>query len=183
MALAAFSVQAQDNDEKSAGGQWRISAGAAFGDFKTDDKVFDDSQVGFQFTAGYKFNRWFGIEGGYLNTTDYETVVPSGVFGGQFASGGLAEISFSGFNISVVGYIPTPSEEIDFFGKLGFYDYNTDLVFNGETESSANTDGGLVGVGAVVSIAEQWGIRAEFDWYDLDDAELWAVVLGAEYRF
>jgi len=178
LALAAVSVQAQD-----AGGQWRLGAGAAFGDFKTDDKLFDDSQVGFQFTGGYRFNNWFGIEGGYLNTSDFEVFVPSGQTGGPLPGGGKAKIQYSGFHIGVVGYLPTPSEQIDLFGKVGFYDFDGDLKVNGVTESSGKADGAMAGAGATISIAERWAIRAEFDWFNLDSAELWAVVLGGEYRF
>ncbi len=180
LALAAVSVQAEDAERQ---GQWRLGAGAAFGQFETDDKIFDDSQVGFQFTGGYRFNNWFGIEGGYLNTGDFEVFVPAGQPGSPIPGGGTGEISYSGFHIGVIGFLPTPSEQVELFGKVGFYDFDGDLKVNGVTESSGSIDGAMIGGGATINIAERWAIRAEFDWFDVDAADLWTVILGGEYRF
>ncbi len=170
--LAAFAVQAADDGAS----RWQIGAGAAFGDFKTDDEGIDDAQVGFQLSAQYKFNSWFGIEGTYYNSSDFEkTLVPGD-------SDTLAQISFRGFGISGVGYLPL-GDAIDVYGKVGFFDFNTDLAIGGSVASSSNTHGASLGGGALIHISDNLGIKAELNWYDVDESELWDVVLGLEYMF
>ncbi len=172
MALVAFSAQADDEAAK-----WRVGGGAAFNDFEDDDSIIDDNQVGFALFAQYQFNKWIGIEGGYLNTGDLEGRIGTGVDREKF------DLSFRGFNIAGVVYAPLGQEDIDVYAKLGFFDFDVDLSSNGAIDSSGHQDGAMAGAGAVVQIADQWGIRAEFDWFDTDNSDFWNAVIGIEYQF
>lgn len=176
--LATLSAQAE--------GQWRVGAHAAFSDFEGDESFpVDDSTVGFKLTGQYKFNKWLGAEGAYYNSADFEEDLDPG------SPGGDVEISFKGFSISGIGYIPLPgnNDNIDLFGKVGYYDFDVDLtgalpgVTGGITTSLGHDDGLTVGGGTAVRISEKFGIRAEFDWYDIENSDMWAVAMGLEYRF
>jgi OOP family OmpA-OmpF porin len=171
LALAAFGVQA---DEAA---KWRVGGGAAFGDFENDNGVIDDNQVGFALFGQYQFNKWIGVEGGYLNTGDFQGRLGTGAEQEKF------DLSYSGFQIAGVGYAPLNQENIDLFAKVGFFDFDANLSQSGTIDSSGHQDGAMAGAGAVVNIAEQWGIRAEFDWYDTDEADFWTAVIGVEYQF
>ncbi len=35
----------------------------------------------------------------------------------------------------------------------------------------------------MLNVSDNIGIRAAFDWYDVNNADLWALGLGAEYQF
>lgn len=186
MVLAAFTAQAQDDAQSTNSGQWRLGLGAAFSDYQTQDKGIDDTQTGFNLTAQYQFDSWLGIEGGYFNTGDFETTVAGGgaSYDGIMLDGGdVVQVSYRGFTVAGVGHLPLPGDEIDLFVKLGFFDFDSELALNGGVESSGHADGAFAGIGASLKIADQWGIRAGFDWYDVDEADLWSVILGAEYRF
>jgi OOP family OmpA-OmpF porin len=171
LVLAAFGVQADDN------AKWRVGGGAAFSDFEDDTGVIDDNQVGFALFGQYQFNQWIGVEGGYLNTGDFEGRLGSG------ASQEKLELSFRGFQIAGVIYAPIGQDDIDLYGKVGFFDFDVDLSSDGTISDSGHQDGAYAGAGAVVNIAEQWGIRAEFDWYDAEDADFWTAIIGVEYQF
>jgi hypothetical protein len=187
--LIATSVFAQQetvatNDEVLAesdvlvtASQWRLGAGVAFSDYDGDTTGVDDSTVGFKMSAQYEFNKWFGIEGAYLNTSDFESNQSAG------QSGGDSKVSYRGFTIAGVGYLPLDLEDIDLYGLIGFFDFDTDLSSDSIIQSSGHTDGAYIAGGATLSIAENFGIRAQFDWYDTDDADLWTVYTGLEYRF
>lgn len=175
MALALFALSAHAQDEQKSG--WRVGLGAAFTEFSTEDSNFDDSQTGFNLSAGYRFNNWLGLEGGYLNTSDFEARFPAG------SSPSSASIAYQGFYAAGIGYIPLPGDEIDLYLKAGFFDFNSQLTIDGGVSSSARTDGALVGGGAILHISDNFGIKAEFDYFDIDEADLWTVILGLEYMF
>jgi hypothetical protein len=177
IAIALMLVVSGAYAAESDNAGWRIGFGAAFSEFSTDDNLIDDSQVGFNLSGGYRFNDWLGIEGGYLNTSDFEARLPAG------SSPATASIAYQGFYIAGVGYIPIPSDEIDLYLKAGFYDFNSQLTTDGGVDSSARVDGAMVGGGAILHISDQFGIKAEFDYFDVDQADLWSVILGLEYSF
>lgn len=176
MLLAVGSVQADGLLAADDQTKWRAGIGAAFGDFEGNDGVIDDSQVGFSLFAGYQFNKWLGIEGGYMNTGDFK---------GNLDTAGQddIEISFKGFQMAGVIYIPIGAEDISLFGKGGYYDFDTDLSQDGNITNTGHQDGAFGGGGAVINIAEDFGIRAEFDIYDIDDSDFWTAVIGFEYQF
>lgn len=176
LAFVAFSAQADDDDD-AAGGMWRVGGGAAFSDYEDDDGLIDDNQVGFALFAGYQFNKWIGVEGGYLNTGDFEGRIGSG------SSQQKLELSFRGFHIAGVLYAPIGQDDIDLYAKLGFFDFDADLSSAGTIDSSGHQDGAMAGAGATINIADQFGIRAEFDYFDTEDSDFWTVILGLEYQF
>jgi opacity protein-like surface antigen len=178
--LVAFSAFGQEdvNADRDLQGQWRLAASAAFSDYDGETTGVDDSTVGFKLSAQYQFNELFGVEGAYLNTSDFES--PQ-VAGGT--SSGTNEVVFRGFSIAGVGYLPLAGDDFDVYGLLGYFDFDTDLSIDSVVASSGHTDGLFVGAGATIRISEQMGVKAEIDWYDVDNADLWAAILGLEYRF
>lgn len=169
--LAALSAQAA---EGPAG--WSVGAAVAFSDYSLDSDDIDDSEAGMKLTAGYRFNDWFGLEGAYVNSgeieEDLDTTQP----------GGDVELTVSGFTFSALAYAPLPSEDLQVFGKAGWYDFDQDLTGSG-MDQNRGADGLTFGAGARISVADRWSIRAEYDWYDFDDAEFWTVNLGVDYHF
>jgi opacity protein-like surface antigen len=186
LAMAALSVQAQETaPAEDDGGQWRLLAGGAFSDFDgtaatvagVGPVAIDDSQIGFTVGAQYKFNSWIGIEGAYLNTGDFSTDATPG------SSSTKVELSYSGFSIAGLLYLPLPGDEIDFFAKLGFFDLDRDLAVDSALGASGGEDGAVYGLGAAIGVSDELGIRAGFDVYDVEAADLFVVTLGVEYRF
>ena len=76
--------------------------------------------------------------------------------------------------------------DIDIFVRVGMYDYDIDLetvVGNSKVPGSLGHSTGVFGgAGFVFNISEEFGIRAVFDWYDINNADLWSVGLGLEYK-
>jgi hypothetical protein len=35
----------------------------------------------------------------------------------------------------------------------------------------------------MINISDNWGVRTEFDYFDIDNADLWTLAMGLEYRF
>jgi OOP family OmpA-OmpF porin len=178
--LVALTANAQDEDAKNM----RIGVAAAFSDYKGDSSFpVDDSGVGLQLYAQYQLNSWFAVEGGYYNSGDFETDLdPNG-------TDGNAQLGFSGFTLSAIGYLPIGSDDsdIDLYAKLGAFDFDIDLALseNGSKipGSLGHTTGAVVGAGAIINVSDSLGIRAGFDWFDVNNADLWALSMGIDFRF
>jgi OOP family OmpA-OmpF porin len=174
LALVSWSAQA----EHAVPG-WRAGAAASFADFEGESDLgaplseLDDSAVGLKLHTQYQFNDWFGIEGAYFNTADFEE---------QTGTGDI-DLNLDGFSIDGVAYIPMGTPDIKLYGKAGYFDADSEVSLNGAVDNQGSEDGLTLGAGAMIEIAEQWGIRADFDWYDADVGDLWMVNLGLEYFF
>ena len=82
--------------------------GAGFGTANYSEDNFEDSDTGFNFFGGMRFNENFGIE---LSYTDFGKQEDR--FYGYDAS-----VEVTGLGLSAVAFLPV-SENFDLFGKLG----------------------------------------------------------------
>jgi opacity protein-like surface antigen len=188
--LIAFAGHAQDESTDSGAG-FRVGAAAAFSDYSGDESFpIEDSGLGLQLYAQAQLNKWFAMEVGYYNSGGFEQSIVNPLTRPSTGELEPVELSFSGFNISAIGYLPLfqkSDTDIDLFLKAGVYDYDIDItqtVSNSKLKTSlGHSTGFLVGGGIVLNVSENIGIRASLDWYDIDNADLWAMGIGAEFQF
>jgi opacity protein-like surface antigen len=172
LAVTAFPARAATGDQG-----WHIGAAALFGEYSLDNNGVDDSSVGFKAYGGYRFNKYLGLEAAFINSGDFdEDTTPA-------EAGGDATVSATGFSLTALGYVPLPLDNIEVFGKVGFYNIDQDLELDGTDAGTRGADGITLGIGTDVAVAEQWAVRLEGDWYDLSGANFWTVGLGVSYQF
>lgn len=111
---AAVEQQSSDNGNNAAG--IFISGNLGYNSAKFDKKDFNSSSValkegGFTWNvnAGYQFNQYFAVEGGYTSFADTHATL-SGVTSNK--------ITLDGFNANAKGIYPI-NEQFDLFGKAG----------------------------------------------------------------
>jgi len=176
--LVACAANADDERKFIAG------VAASFSDYEGDPSYpVNDSGLGMQFFAQARVNSWFGLEGAYYNSGDFTRDIDP-------ANNGVVDISLRGLNISAIGYIPifpNAENDMEFFGKLGLYDYDIDTTTqNGASRvpgSLGHETGLLAGAGIILHISDGIGIRTDVNYYDIDNADLWSLNMGVQITF
>ena len=180
LALVSASAQADD------GGQgWRAGAAASFGQFSGSDvsapelgnKFIEDNAVGYKVYGQYQFNNWFGLEGAYHYTSNFEDKSKNPSLPGKL------QLSFSGFSAQGLLYVPTTIEDFKAYVKAGMYVFNDQLAVNGTTNSNSSERGVVGGLGVIFHLTDTLGVRAEYEIFNADVGDLSAVNLGVEYAF
>jgi opacity protein-like surface antigen len=172
LGLAASSAPAADDT-----GVWNAGVAASFGEYSFDSNQLNDSSAGFKLFAGYRLNEWLGVEGTYHNFGDFdEDLDPPN-------PGGSATADIDGFSGTVLLYAPLESDSFEVYGKAGYYFFNQEVIVDDDVVASNSPDGILLGAGGRLYISDQFAVRAETDWFDINDGSLWSLNVGFEYRF
>lgn len=167
----------------------RIRSGLLSGGFTTDALVTDESDSGYKLYAGYQFNRYFAIEGGYfdLGGFDYRaTTTPAGSLDGS--------VEINGFNLDVIGIVPF-SERFSMFGSVGANRAEAEAAFvpSGAVhvfDPNRSEWGTKVkfGVGARWAFTDRIAMRVEAERYRVNDAigntgDVDLLSIGMAFRF
>jgi hypothetical protein len=180
LALVSLSAQADVNEPG-----FRVGVAASFGSFQGDDvadpslgnKFIDDNAVGIKLYGQYQFNNWFGIEGAYHNSNEFEDTSSSESLPGKLS------LTFTGFSAQGLLFAPLPSEDLHAYVKAGYYDFDDELGLDGSNISTGSETGLVFGAGALIDIGDNLAIRADLDVFEANAGDLLAVNLGFQYSF
>ncbi|HKU71355.1 MAG TPA: outer membrane beta-barrel protein [Burkholderiales bacterium] len=115
----------------------------------------DDKDTAWKAFGGYQFNRYIGVEGGYIDLGKSSVVGPAGA----------ASFDNQAWQASVVGSMPI-NNQFALTGKLGIARTDTDTVANIGAQpllaSDHNTDP-TYGLGVRYDINKSVGVRAEWE--------------------
>lgn len=113
----------------------------------------DDKDTAWRFLAGYQFNRWLAVEGGYHALGKFQALV----------AGAQTDIKANAWEAAALGFIPVGGI-VSVYGKLG--------AFRGETKGGgtrANTESrkGSVtfGAGVQAHVFSSFAVRGEWQRY------------------
>lgn len=132
---------------------------------------FDDRDFGYKIFAGYQFNQYFAMEGGYFDlgkfNYDAETI-PLGIKTGQ--------LDFRGWNLDFMGILPL-TERSSLFARIGAHNSKSTVDFVGTGAVNVltphyrkrSTDYKF-GVGYQYQVNDEMAIRFEAERYRMDDA-------------
>ena len=172
LGLAATSALAAD--DKTG---WNAGLAATFAEYSFDSNQLDDSSAGFKVFAGYRFNKWLGVEGAYYNFGDFdEDLDPPN-------PGGSAKAEIDGFAGSVLLFAPLDTQEFEVYAKAGYYGFDQQVLVDDASVASNSPSGLVVGAGSRFFVSDQFAVRAEGEWFDIDNGDLWTLNIGFEYQF
>ena len=139
---------------------------------------FDDSGTTWKVLGGYRFFKYLAAELEYIDAGDAEDSFREEE-GPYFAEADVT-IGLSGWNASAVGILPL-GEKFNVFGKLGFIVWDAD--FEAELDTNVpgiedfrerGTDDGTDiswGIGAGFDFTENFGVRLEYQSFEISDTD------------
>ena len=111
--------------------------------------------------AGYQFNRYLAIEGGY---SDFGSVESSGtIFGGT----ATARADTTAAEISMLGIAPF-TDKFSAYLKIGMFRYESDATLRGTVIGTSSAKGTefTIGMGLQYSVTDHIGVRLEWQRYN-----------------
>lgn len=139
---------------------------------------WDEDDTAYKLFAGYRLNRFLGVELDYINLGE-----PSGAI----VPGTNLDSSVDGFAPYVVGTVPL-GRFFEVYGRLGYFFYDATRGVENElgdrVEFDEESEDLVWGAGIGANIGEKFNVRFEYERFDLqglDDAD--ALWLTAGWRF
>jgi OmpA-OmpF porin, OOP family len=133
----------------------------------------DDRDSGWKLFGGYRFNRYFALEGTYIDW---------GEVSASTASGANVAADQRSFGVAAVGRLQL-GPRFSVFGKLGLVstEQETRRINPNPTTVQRDETELHYGVGASYSLAQNWAIRGE--WENTEKLKVQMLSIGVEYRF
>jgi opacity protein-like surface antigen len=147
---------------------------------------FSDSAAAYKLYGGYRFSRYFALEASYQAT---DTVEES--FSGDLPEVGVINArvgaDFDVLAIRAIGHLPLSWGSL--FVGAGYFDADWDaFVEIDDGIDFFRVDETVSEDGLTVIIGVQWdlsnvSLRAEYEWWDVDDADATQFGVAVHYRF
>ena len=152
------------------------SIGNASLDEDFDGLVVDDNSTAFRVVAGWRFNDYFAVEGGYHDFGDFEQTfddagVPSTV-----------SLSADGFTLGATGAIPV-SERFALTGRAGMFFWNGNAEINDVSQATPEDSNLFLGAGVKYNVSNRFALTGDWTRYELEDAVSGVFSVGLQYEF
>ena len=141
-----------------------------------DGLTIDTDATAFRVIAGWRFNEYFAIEGGYHDFGDFEQTVD---INGTPAT---ASLSADGFTFGIAGALPL-SEKFALTGRLGMFFWDGAAEINNVSQASPEDSNLYYGAGASYAVTERFSLNADWSRYDLEESQSDVLSAGFQYRF
>jgi OOP family OmpA-OmpF porin len=154
--------------------------GASIGNASLDDDFdglnIDTDTTAFRIVAGWRFNDYFALEGGYHDFGDFEQTID--VLGTQVT----AVLSANGFTFGAVGTIPL-SERFALMGRAGMFFWNGNAEINAVSQASPEDNNPYFGAGLRFDLSQKLQLTGDWTRYDLEDTDSGVLSIGLQYQF
>jgi OOP family OmpA-OmpF porin len=122
--------------------------------------------------GGYKFTPNFAVEGAWIDLGEIS------------ASGGGATITgeVDGLQLAAVGMFPI-NPQFGVFGKVGVYMWDATVSAPGFGSVSDDGSDIMFGAGVNWNFAQRFGLRAEWERFDIDGDDVDFLSVGVQFNF
>lgn len=136
----------------------------------------DTDSTAFRLIAGWQFNDYFSLEGGYMNFGAFEQ--------GFDINGQIVDIRLDadGFTLGGTGSIPI-SERFALYGRIGAFFWDGDADINNVSQARPEDTNLYLGAGASFALSERLRLIGDLTRYKLEDTESDVFSLGLAYHF
>jgi OOP family OmpA-OmpF porin len=141
-----------------------------------DGLTVDDGSTSYRIVAGWGFNRYFALEGGYHNFGKFEQT---------FDNGGVpntATLTADGFTLAAAGSLPL-SEKFALTGRAGVFFWDGNAEVNNVSEATPEDTNLFLGAGASFDLTNRFMLTGDWTRYELESAVSNVYSLGFQYQF
>lgn len=136
-------------------------AGVNVGEASLDSSGFD-STISWKFFVGYAFNDILTVEGGYVSFGEMD---------GPTELGATTSLKSTGFEVTAIGNFPINSQ-FSLFGKVGLLTWGAESNNPNITGSLNSGTDVFFGVGGRYEISDNLAVRASWESYSMDEADI-----------
>lgn len=136
----------------------------------------DADSTSFRLTAGWQFNDYFSLEGGYHSFGKFEE---------SFDIDGSpvdVRLKADGFTLGATGSIPL-GRNFALFARGGAFFWDGDAEINSISAARPEDTNAYVGGGAKVAVTDRLSLVGDWTRYELEDTESDVISLGFTFRF
>jgi len=141
-----------------------------------DGLVVDDNSTAFRVVAGWRFNDYFALEGGYHDFGDFEQ---------DFDNAGVpstAKLSADGFTLGFQGSVPV-SERFALTGRAGMFFWNGSAEINDVSQATPEDTNLYLGAGVSYELSKSLQLTGDWTRYELESATSGVFSVGLQYQF
>ncbi len=136
----------------------------------------DTNSASFRLVAGWQFNDYFSLEGGYHNFGKFEQ---------RFDNGGQPidiSLKADGFTLGVTGTIPL-GQKFALFGRAGSFFWDGDAEINNVSQARPEDTNLYIGAGAKYALSDRFSLVGDWTRFDLEDTQSNVASLGFTVSF
>jgi len=141
-----------------------------------DGFVVDENSTAYRVVAGWSFNDFFSLEGGYHNFGDFEQVLD---IGGELVT---ANLTADGFTLGAAGNVPL-TERFSLMGRAGWYFWNGNAEINNVSQATPEDGNLYLGAGIKFDVTERFQLIGDWTRYELQDTVSGVFSVGLQYQF
>ena len=155
-----------------------VSAGVGSAELSDDFDGFgiDTDSTAWRLSAGYRFNDYVALEGGYHNFGRFEQDVI--VEGAPVA----VALKADGFTLGARASLPL-GERFGLFARAGAYFWDGDSDLNGVSIASPEDSNLYFGLGLRYDLGDRWSISGDGSRFELQDTSSTVFSIGMDFRF
>ena len=141
-----------------------------------DGLDIDTSGNTFRVVAGWQFNNYFSLEGGYNKFGTFEQRLED--------SGTATDVSLKadGFMLGATGFFPV-YKEFSLFGRVGAFFWDGESEINNVSQARPEDTNPYFGGGLKYALNEKISLLGDWTRYELEDTQSEVFALGFTYRF
>jgi len=177
-AIAATAILALTPLTAAAEGRFYVGGSIGSASLTEDFDGFDVAadSAAFRLIAGWQFNDYFSVEGGYHNFGSFEQTFD--------LNGEPVDVSLEadGFTLGATGTIPL-GEKFALYGRAGSFFWDGDAEINSVSQARPEDTNLYFGAGAKYAITDRFSLVGDWTRYELEDSQSDVASLGLTISF